>query len=167
MKITNIFSKCQNSKDGRYGELYQIIDTWFRNMHYDKREIENREQVFEKGRYIHITLQPWRKITDVEKFEIKIRIRIQDMEDVVVEKDGLQMAMNKGKVLIIFDAFFTTDYEGRWDQKPFYYFMNHFIDKFVYKIHTDRSVGLLQKEANQLIREVKSYLNMHKYWNKD
>jgi hypothetical protein len=144
-------------------ELYQVIDSWFRNMHYDKREMENREAVKEHGRYIHITLRPWRKVTDVEKFEIKIRIRIEDMEDVVVERDGLKMAMNKGKVLIIFDAYFTSDYEERWEQKPFYFFISHFIDKFIYKVHTDNHIGLLRKESSQLIREVKSYLNMHKY----
>ena len=95
-------------------ELYQLIDSWLREKGFDKRETRNQEHVTSEGKYIELVLQPWKKVTDYAKHEIKIQIHITRLKDVEVKKNGHKMKLNNGRVLITLDGYLVTDYENRW-----------------------------------------------------
>ena len=78
-------------------DLYQMIDNWFRQKAYDKRENKNIEKVTPDGKYIEIELEPWKKITDYARIVIKIRLIMNDVKEIEMEKDGLKVRMNQGK----------------------------------------------------------------------
>jgi hypothetical protein len=64
---------------------------------------------------------------------------------------------------MIFDAFLETDYEGRWENKPFYYFLRTIIDKYVFRVYTGKFVGNLEADTRDLHQRIKSFLNLYKY----
>jgi hypothetical protein len=144
-------------------ELYKMIDGWLYEKGYDKYEKKNEEQVLETGRKIEIELRPWKKTTDYAKNEIRLRIFVDNMVDIEVERDGSKMKMHKGDIQMIFDAFLETDYEHRWENKPMYYFFRTLVDKYIFKIYTGKFIGNLTADTKDLHQRIKAYLNLYRY----
>ncbi len=144
-------------------ELYQIINKYFRDKGYDWREIRHHEYVSEKGKYVEMELQPWKKVSDYAKNEIRLYITIFNLKDVVIEKDGEKIPMQRGDLKIVVDAFLVTDYENRWETTPVYYFLRTVFDKFIYRGYIDRFEEKLKNDTMDLISTIKSYLNLYKY----
>ena len=99
-------------------DLYMLIDSLTQQKGYDKVELLNSEQVFSSKKDMVILLDPYKKITDYAKLNLWIKIIMSDIQDVEIEKDGKKIKSNKGKVTIIMQGFLHTDYEHRWEQKP-------------------------------------------------
>ncbi len=144
-------------------ELYQLMDNWFREKGFDKRELRNQEHVNPEGKYIELELQPWKKVSDYVRHVIRILVRMMRVKEVVVEIDGKRKRMNKGKVFIIIDGLMYTDFEGRWEQRPFYFFMRTIFDKFIYKTYTGQMEDLMVENCSQLHMLIKSHLNLYRH----
>src|SRR3989338_6822438 len=104
------------------GDLYSLIDEYFEEKGYDKREKKNIERVSKEGKFIEIELEPWKKITDYAMSSIRVRMQMHDVKEVEVEKDGVKIKLNQGKVNIVISAYMTTDYENKWEAKPMFFF---------------------------------------------
>jgi hypothetical protein len=144
-------------------DLYKMIDGWLYEKGYDKFEKKSEEQVLETGRKIEMELRPWKKTTDYAKNEIRLRIFVDNMVDVEIERDGKKVKMHKGDIQMIFDAFLETDYEHRWENKPMYYFLRSLVDKYIFRIYTEKFVGNLVADTRDLHHRIKSFLNIYRY----
>ena len=144
-------------------ELFMLIDSFFHEKHWDKREIQSLEKVEPQGKIVELELQPYKKITDYVRYVIRIFIRMRNITEVEIEKDGHKIRLNKGLVNITFDGFLETDYEGRWEAKPMYIFIRTIFDKFIYKVYTGRFEAELVDTVNMLKSQIKSYLNLARY----
>ena len=144
-------------------QLYTLINEWMREKGYDKKERKNVESITPNGKYLELELEPWKKITDYAKFVLKLRIIMKDIKDVEVERDGSKVKLNQGHITIVFDGYFETDYENRWEQKPTFFFIRTLFDKFVFKPYTERFKGRLIGEVNELHSLVKGFLNLYRY----
>src|SRR3989338_865381 len=144
-------------------ELYRLIDSWLREKAYDKRELRNLEIVKPDGKYVELVLMPWKKISDYARHVIRIEFRAFKVKEVVVEQDGRQVKMNQGRLDIIIDGYLDMDYEDRWEQKPFYFFMRTLFDKFIYRTYSTQFEELLVENVSQLHAVMKSFLNLYRY----
>lgn len=144
-------------------ELYMLIDSYLREKGFDKRESKNQEHVGPEGKYVNLVLQPWKKITDYARHVIKIEIKMNHLKEVVVEHDGRKHKMQNGEVTITFDGYLDTDYEDRWEQKPFYFFLRTLFDKWVYRTYSTEYEELLVENVSQLHQSIKSFLNLYRY----
>lgn len=144
-------------------ELYKLIDKWLNEKAYDKRELRNEEHVKPDGKYVELILMPWKKISDYARHVIRIEIRMHKLKEVVVERDGQRVRMNQGRVDMIFDGYLDTDYEDRWEQKPFYFFMRTLFDKFIYRTYSTQFEELLVENISQLHTLIKSFLNLYRH----
>jgi hypothetical protein len=144
-------------------ELYMLIDRWLREKGFDKRELKNQEHVKPDGKYVELELAPWKKITDYARHVIKISIRMNRLKEVVVEHDGRHYKMMNGAVTMSFDGYLDTDYEDRWEQKPFYFFLRTLFDKWIYRTYSTEYEELLVENVTQLQQTIKSFLNLYRY----
>jgi hypothetical protein len=150
--------------EGLFGlnELLKTIDGLIKQRGYTKGEKRREEIITAGGKEFSIELRPVKKKTDYFVLMIKMRIHITDMTDVEVEKDNLKMMMNKGKVNILFDAWTTTDYEFRWEQKPLFYFLRNIFERVIYKFHVDRHAGELIDDTRFMMNNIRAFLNLGK-----
>ena len=160
-----VIDKLRLSYEGLFSvvELYKIIDTFLREKGYDKRERVHQERVLPEGKYIELEIEPWKKYTDYVKSEIRTRIIMKDVKEVEIERDKMKVRLNQGKVQFVFDGYLTTDYEGRWEQKPIFFFLRTIFDKYVYKIYTGKYEGQVIEDVNQLHARIKAFLNLYRY----
>lgn len=146
-----------------FRELYKVIDSWCRDNGYDKVERKNFEEVFEDGKQIIMELVPYKKISDYAKIEIRVYIEITNCTEEAIERDKLKHKLFKGDIFFSFDCYLITDYEEHWETRPFYYFFRTLVDKFIYRDYTKRYEDQALSDCEDIIREIKSYLNMERY----
>lgn len=146
-----------------FKDLYKLIDDWLKENNYDKVEKMNMEKVSEEGKYIELVLEPVKYLTDFVEYIIKMRIIGRNIKEVEVERDGKKEKLNQGSLYIRFDAILETDYEGRWEQKPTFYFLRVLIDKYVYKFYTGKYESGLKKDLTEIHTQIKSLLNLYRY----
>jgi hypothetical protein len=144
-------------------DLFRTIIKWFNEHGYDMFENKNYEEVYEDGKKIIFELIPYKKVSDYYKLEIRVFAVFESLKEVEIELHGVKQRLLKGRANFTFDAILVTDYEGRWETKPTYYFYRALIDKFIYRSYTDRYEAQLVKDAKEVQEEIKAYLNMFRY----
>ncbi|MBN2142652.1 hypothetical protein JW711_04955 [Candidatus Woesearchaeota archaeon] len=143
--------------------LFRTMVKWFDDRSYDMFENKNYEEVYEKDKKITFELIPYKKITDYHKFVVRVFVVCESLKEVNLELKGVKHRLLKGDVNFTFDATLVTDYEGRWEGGPQYFFFRTLIDKFIYKSQTRNYEQELIKEVKELEEEIKAYLNMFRY----
>lgn len=143
--------------------LWRIINSWFYEKGFDMWELKNYEQVLPTGKDIEIEIMPWKKPTDYFKNSIRIRIKITDAKDVEVEKEGVKLKLNQGKLRIIFDAYIESDYENKWESVPIFYFLRAIFDKYIFRPHFNRFEKWLVNDVYDLHGRIQKFLNLYRY----
>ena len=144
-------------------DLYQVINKFLKDKGYDWKESKHHEYLGDESKYVELVLEPWKKISDYMKLVIRVNLKVYDMKDVLIEKEGKKLNMQKGKVVMRVDAILVTDYEGKWEEPPIKYFLRALFDKFIYKRYTNNFAAQLKEDTYELITNVKSYLNLYNY----
>jgi hypothetical protein len=143
-------------------DLYKLIDEYYEEKGYDKRELVNTEIVKDDGeRFIEIIFMPWKKITDYAKSTQKLRVVMENIKAVEIEKDGLKVTANQGKLLFVYDVYIDTDYEEKWQKKGTHSVIRVLFDKFFFKQYTKQYFAEAIDDYKMLIYQIKTFLNMN------
>ena len=142
--------------------LLKEIDKVIAERGYVKAEKRRAEIVTSTGKEFSMELRHIKEKTEFFELMIKMRIRITELKDADVVKEGIKKKMNKGNVQIIFDAWTTTDYESRWEQKPLFYFLRNLVERIIGKIHTEKYLGELSNDCHYMHDNIKAYLKLFK-----
>lgn len=141
-------------------DFLKLIDDWFKQYGYEKAELTNIERVKNTGKVIDLDLLPTKKITDFVKYEMSLRVRIENLTETTVKKDDQKFKINKGNVSLEINAFLTTDLENEWESKPMFYFFRALMDKYFNKKYMSQYEKGLTTDVQILHSELKSYFNL-------
>ena len=144
--------------------LYTVIQKLFKQHSFDWNENKNIEHVYKDHKQLEMDLRPYKKISDYVMVEIKILITATDLTPIEIDIKGLKKKLYKGKLNIVFKAYLITDYESAWETKPFYYLVRMIVDKFIYKGYIHRAKNELGEIVTEVYDEIRSFLNMHRYF---
>jgi len=144
-------------------ELYSMIEKFLREHGYQKRTLGNTETVTKKGRTITMKYEPWKQLCDYAKSVFKVNMTLEDIKDIEIEKEGVKMHANQGKVTFVFDCYLENDFEHRWENKPGFFFVRILFDKYIFKPFTTDYQAVVMKDYLAFINEIKAFLNLHKY----
>ena len=143
--------------------LYRTIDSWFYEKNYDKWEKKNFEQIMPTGKDIEIEMLPWKKTTDYFKNIIKIRMRFTNIKDVEIEKQGVKLRLNQGKIMMIFDGYLESDYDSKWEDKPLFFLLRTLFDKYVFKPYFNKFEKWLVNDVYDVHGRIQRFLNLYRY----
>jgi hypothetical protein len=145
-------------------DLWRFIDKWFADNGFgDRIEIYHDEKVTKTHKDIEVKYMPYKKVSDYIKIEHRLIIKIFDLVKKTIEKDGHKIKVDQGSVDIQFDSYITTDYEGRWENRPEFFFLRTIFDKFVFKTYTGKYEGMIAKHVDELKQEIEGFLNIYRY----
>ena len=142
-------------------ELYFIIDKWLKDNGYSKNEIKVREKVEEKGKYLYVLSQPYKKMNNYLKTVIQIELEFSNMVDVKANLGNEKKRINQGDVDIDFYGMIVTDMEKKWESTPSRFLMRVFFDRFLLKSVTSQAEEMVSKDVKTLMKEIRSYLNIY------
>ena len=143
--------------------LYKVIDDYFNRLGYDKKEDKSVEAAKKDGKFVIIALTYDKSLNDYVKAVHKVSITGEGITPVDIKKNDIRKRMNKGKVVVEMDTYLESDYERRWEGKPFYYLMRIIWQKFVW---APMELGFKSETSDvvtHFVAEVKAYLNLGKY----
>ena len=142
-------------------DLYKVVDEYYEEKGYDKREIKNAEIVRDDGvRFLELMFEPWKKITDYAKSVIKLQIIMEDVREVEIERNGLKIRAHHGRVLCVFDAYVETDYESIWERSVTRAVIRVLYDRFFLKHYTKQYNAEVLDDYKMLVYHIKTFLNM-------
>ena len=143
-------------------ELYNVIEDWITKTG-KYREIKmKREHVHEHGKSLEYALEIFDDLHEKAKSIVKIRVLIQDLKKVKVQKKGKSRSLDHGNVLVIFDGFLESNYHTSWESNPWYSAMRAFIDYFIFKHYDRRDDDLVEHRVNELYVVLKEFFKS--YW---
>ncbi len=160
-----VVDKLQLTYDGLFNvhELLALIRDWFAEHGYDRLERGLLEKVTRTGKYFELELNFTKDFTDYVKSEISVFVTVRNLKDVVVTKDDLKVNMHQGTLEIEFYGFLVTDYSGKWEMNPIYFFLKTIYEKFLYSPVLDRYEKMVVEDVNRANKHIKSYLNLYTY----
>ena len=145
-------------------ELFKLINRWFAERGFDKKEDKNHEQNLPEGKFIEYEISHWKKITYYTKYIYKIRALFQNIKKVDITKDRKKIKADHGKVLIYFDGFIENDFYHQWDERPLFVFIRTLYDKFIHRAYTERFEQRLTHDIHNLYNEIEKFLNTYRYY---
>jgi len=90
-------------------------------------------------------------------------MKFVNVKDVEIEKEGVKLSLQQGKVMMIFDAYLVSDYEHRWDTKPMFYFLRTIFDKYIFRSYFTKAEKWLVNDLYQLHGKIQQFLNVYRY----
>lgn len=145
-----------------YKEFFRIMDTWFREKFYDKKEDINEEYVTPEGKHLEMEFVPWKKVTDYFNIKIKIEISVDNLKEVTIKKGDKMVKTNHGKISAKIKGYLIVDYENKW-QKPLQYFYRYLMDNYIYRHITRQYEKEVISDVNDLSTRLTNYLNITPY----
>lgn len=144
-------------------DFYMVLDKWLADRGYDKQEMFNSEEIYETGKQLFLDIKPYKEVSDYAKVEIEIMLDFRKCKEVTVERKGRKATLMNGEFTVTFNTFLVTDLADYWDGKPIYYFLRTIAEKFLYKGYIEKAEEIALKDTGDLKRELKAFLNMHRY----
>ena len=145
-------------------EYFKVISSWLFERGYEKLTNRDEEITTPTGKFIEWEIRPWKKISDYQRFIIKMRTLMYDLKKVSVVQKKKKITLNQGKVLIYFDGYLEHDYEHRWDNNPLLVFFRSLYDAFIYKAYTERFEQRLTFDVHQLYDQMEKFFNMYRHY---
>ncbi len=148
----------------RADELFSAINRALEAKGYEKREKKSEELVTVGGKRIYIELRPFKEKNNYTTLMLKLKITMDNIVDKVETIHGHKRKYLNGDLLIVFDAWVLTDWEHRWAQKPWMYFLKMSFQKFVYRMpHLDEPSGEVGSDTAYVYAQIKSLLSSYKF----
>lgn len=144
-------------------EFFKEVEDWMREKGMEKEIKKKEEHVKASGKKIQWFIEIWKKPTDYAKQVVRVNALMDNVKEISIVKGGHRKKLNQGDILVIFDAFLETDLEGRWQQKPVYWFLRALYDKFIWKIWTNKFEDELVSLTYDLHKRIHGFLNLYKY----
>jgi hypothetical protein len=131
---------------------------------YRRHEKRFEELVKENGKDMFLEFRPTKIKTDYIGLMIKIRVEMKDVNDIMIEIDGVPTQFQEGDITLTFDAWVTTRYAQRWNMNPVFWFIRAVFNKYVYQFPLESgSAGEVAGDCHYVFRQIKAHLNLYKY----
>lgn len=144
-------------------ELLKTISGWCLERSYVPIELMDQEVVHEDARFITVIYEPFKKYTDYIRYMLDVSVAMSNVKEIIVERMGARKKMYTGQVTVDMRAFLHTDYDGRWESRPIYYFFRTIVDKYIYPVYTGRFEADVTRDFYELKGRIQTVLNVNKY----
>jgi len=142
-------------------KFHKFLMQWFKDNEFHMYEERTQEQIFPSGKEIIYNYKPYKDFTDFANAVIYLDVKMSNVNDVTVEVDGQKKKMQKGDINIDMTGLVETDYESKWETKPFYYFFKIVAEKFFLGGHRTYYDKYVIKKCQLLYEDIKAMLNVH------
>jgi hypothetical protein len=145
-------------------EVFRILDKYYRTKAFDKKIIFDEEYMTDKGKYIHVKSEYYKKTDSYVRLQTRLWIYANDLVEVEKEVDGVKIKTNHGKLSIIFDGFLQTDYFSLVDdKKPVYFLFRVLYEHYLARPRIAYWEGVIRHVLTEMRAELSGYLNLQKF----
>jgi len=143
-------------------EFYKKVEGWISKKGKEKEIKKKTEHVEPKGKNIEWSLEIWEDVTEWARPIVRMQALFTDVKETKIKKGKKTRKLNQGNALIRFDGILETDIQGKWGQKPWFYFIRAVFDKFIWKFHTHKFEDKLAADVDDLFDTLKEFFDSYK-----
>jgi hypothetical protein len=143
-------------------DFFKNVENWISENNKEKDIKKKLEHVEPKGKKVEWFLEIWEDINEWTRSIVRIQAHFTDVTELTVKKGNRKKRLNKGNVLITFDGILETDIEGKWQQKPWFYFLRAVSDRFLWKFHMNKMEDKLAADTYSLNNRLKEFFGKYK-----
>ncbi|RMD57564.1 hypothetical protein D6825_03625 [Candidatus Woesearchaeota archaeon] len=143
--------------------LFEVIQSWCSDKGYYMFKKSQTEALKKEGKNIEFTGEFMSTFTDYAKSIIWYKINFSKLKDITITRDGKKVKLQEGEVDIKLIGKLVTDYEGRWETKPLFYFLRILFGKYLYAPYISRWEKKITQDVETLKDYIESYLNMERF----
>ncbi|MBI2138583.1 hypothetical protein HYU13_03275 [Candidatus Woesearchaeota archaeon] len=137
--------------------FFEVVERWIEDNGMEKEVKMKREYVSEQGKDIEWTIEIFHHLSELALSVVRMRALFQEVTAASIKKKGRERRLNKGKALIIFDAFLETHLHGMWQQKGWFYFFRAAFEHYIYKFQERKYDGVVAGYVESLYGSLKSF----------
>lgn len=141
-------------------EFYKKVEDWISSKGKEKEIKKKVERVSAKGKKIEWFVEIWEDVADYAKTIVRVQAVFTDVKE--IKKDKKAKKLNQGNVVITFDGILESDMEGKWQQKPVFFFLRALADKFIYKFHMNKIEDKLAADTYELHDRLVEFFDSYK-----
>jgi len=142
-------------------EFYKTVEDWISKKGKEKDIKKKSEHVDPKGKKIEWLIEIWEEPAEYIRTIVRLQALFTDITETKVKKGKKTRKLNKGNALIILDGILETDIEGKWQQKPMFYFIRALVDRFLWKFHSNKGEDQLAADVNELHDTLKEFFDSY------
>jgi hypothetical protein len=148
-------------------ELYQYLQNWFSERHYDVGEKDYNERISSDGKK-KINFNWWmeKKAELLTKLVMELSFDSESQESQVTGTDGTIKSVQKGTITVSIRAFVYRDAESDWQLKrefPEKRLIRELYARIIKKPRLMKYQDQLNSDWNSVVADLKMYLNTHKF----
>ena len=143
-------------------EFYKKVNEWISKKGKEKEIKKKAEHVNPTGKDIEWSLEIWEDVTDYARNIVRINALFNNVKEIKIKREKKERKLNKGSVLITFDGIMETDIQGKWTQKPIFFFLKTIVDKFIWKHHMNKIEDQLDADVHELYDVLTDFFNSYK-----
>ena len=148
----------------RVEDFYAEIDKWIRENGFEKEPKKKSEHITKHGKKIEWSIEIFRDLDDLHKEVIVLRALMENIKEIVIQRDGKKIRVNSGDALVSIDGFIQSFIHGSfWQVKPLYYFIRTLIDRYVYNFWIFKWEGVVASDCHKLFKNVRAFFNVERY----
>ena len=144
-------------------KLYNLINKWLEQRGYDLLETMNSEHVYPDGKQILIDMEPYNEISDYAKVILHIIIDMRKLKEKTIKHKDKKEKVMTGEATFTFHTYLETDRDGLFQSDPLMFFFKTIMERFLYKSYDQQYSEEVIRDKNELMREIKSFLNMNQF----
>lgn len=114
-------------------QLLSSIRGWIQDAGYEVIEPSYKHKVGGEGAELEIKMEGERKQTHYAKFKITVELKISDMKDVEVVRDGEKVKMQHGRIQATLAGNVELDFQKRFEGNKFLEGLRDFYHKYIIK----------------------------------
>lgn len=146
-------------------DLYKAIQKWAKIYGYKIIEKEHKTTAGMDKREHAFVWTVDKKASDYIKYDIDVEVKVKNLREVKVKE--AKKKYYQGDIAFSFAAYLTKDYEDIYGKNPLVKFTREVFDKYVTESKMKVMERELTKQRDNLINEIKSFLNLQRLVEKD
>ena len=143
-------------------DFFKGVEDWISSKGKEKEIKKKMEHVSQKGKKIEWFLEIWEDLNEYTRIIVRLDALFTDVREVKVKKGQKRKTLNTGNVLIILDGIIETEMEGKWQQKPIFYFLRSIADRFIYPFYLHKFEDKLAADVNDLNNTLNDFFDSYK-----
>lgn len=116
------------------------------------------EKIKGDAKEIEVLWECFRKLTDYFKFEMKVKIKVDPLKNVTVNRDGVKINTNEGIVEMEVSGILVRDYQGKFETTPFNKFLRGIYEKWVITARVEEFEDKIIGDCDTFLSQAKAYL---------
>lgn len=143
-----------------FKKCWRLLRELLEKRGYQYLEKEHNEVIKKDGKNIFFDIDAEKPFSDYVKGRVELQAHVNGLKEVTIQADDETIHCDECSLNITVKCSLITDYEGRYHNEAWMFFLRAMAEKFIYGRELKKYRTLVERDMNDVLSEAKKYLNL-------